>query len=628
MRTLLSNIPSRAALLALAFAAALPGAAYADGARAYKAIERPIQDELIYFVMPDRFANGDPGNDRGGIAGDADHHGFDPSHKGFFHGGDLDGLRERLDYLQGMGITAIWVTPIFKNKAVQGAPGQRSAGYHGYWITDFTQVDPHLGGNAAFTRLVDAAHARGMKVIMDIVTNHSADVIQYRECGVSGDLASGDASATCPYRPLADYPYTTRGGKQGEPINPGFAGDAPAVQTAENFARLRDPGFAYSPFVAPEEAGIKVPAWLNDPIYYHNRGNSTFKGESSLYGDFAGLDDLFTEHPRVLAGMIDIYKQWISEFRIDGFRIDTAKHVNDSFWQGFIPAIRAHAKAEGIPDFYVFGEVFDFDPRELSRFTREAAFPAVLDFAFQGALRDVVADGKGGKRLQTLFKADALYADGANGAAILPIFSGNHDMGRIGHFLMEASAGRASDDELLRRATLANALLLFARGVPVIYYGDEQGFTGDGNDQHAREDMFPSQVASYNDNRLIGSKATTAADNFDREHPLYRAIAAMAQVRRDYPGLARGGQIVRLAGKKAGLFAFSRIDRSRNEEFLVVVNNRTEADKGTVEVSAGSAIWNRLIGEGDATLRAHRGRVRVALPGLSYAVYRATIPAG
>ncbi len=620
---------SVALAVALACVAAVPALAQAPAvAPAYKAIERPIQDELIYFVMPDRFANGDAGNDRGGIAGDADQHGFDPTHKGFFHGGDLQGLRERLAYLQGMGITTIWVTPIFKNKAVQGGPGQRSAGYHGYWITDFTQVDPHLGGNAEFKRLVDAAHARGMKVIMDIVTNHTADVIQYRECGISGDLASGDASQTCPYRSLAQYPYTTRGGIHGEPINAGFAGDAPAQQTQENFAKLRDPGFAYTPFVAPDEASVKVPAWLNDPIYYHNRGNSTFKDESGLYGDFAGLDDLFTEHPQVLAGMIDIYKQWITEFHVDGFRIDTAKHVNDSFWRGFIPAIRAHAKAEGIPDFYVFGEVFDPDPKALSRFTREAAFPAVLDFAFQSVLREVIADGAGPRRLQKLFKDDALYADGSNGAAMLPIFSGNHDMGRIGHFLLQATAGRASDDELLRRATLANALLLFSRGVPVIYYGDEQGFTGDGNDQDAREDMFPSQVASYNDNRLIGSKASTAGDNFDTAHPLYRAIAEMAQVRRDYPGLVRSEQVVRMAGKKAGLYAFSRIDKTRNEEFLIVINNSTEPRKETLEVSVGGQLWNRLIGEGEATLRAHRGRVRVEQPGLSYVVYRATLAAG
>src|SRR3546814_13339228 len=101
-------------------------------------------------------------------------------------------------------------------------------------------------------------------------------------------------------------------------------------------------------------ARIKVPAWLNDPIYYHNRGNSTFKGESGLYGDFAGLDALFTEHPRVLAGMIDIYKQWITTFHVAGFRIDTAKPVNDSSLPGFIPTLRTHAQAAGTPDFYIF----------------------------------------------------------------------------------------------------------------------------------------------------------------------------------------------------------------------------------------------------------------------------------
>src|SRR3546814_16108958 len=125
-------------------------------------------------------------------------------------------------------------------------------------------------------------------------------------------------------------------------------------------------------------------------------------------------------------------------------------------------------------------------------------------------------------------------------------------MGRIGHFLLQAVRGKISDDELLRRATLANALLLFSRGVPVIYYGDEQGFTGDGNDQDAREDMFPSQVTSYNDNRLIGSKATPASDNFDSSHPMYRYIAAMAQVRRDYPGLAPGAVGARGDANKTG----------------------------------------------------------------------------
>src|SRR3546814_1187992 len=171
-------------------------------------------------------------------------------------------------------------------------------------------------------------------------------------------------------------------------------------------------------------------------------------------------------------------------------------------------------------------------------------------------------------------------------------------MGRIGHFLLQAVRGKISDDELLRRATLANALLLFSRGVPVIYNGDEQGFTGDGNDQDAREDMFPSQVTSYNDNRLIGSKATPASDNFDSSHPLYRAIAAMAQVRRDYPGLARGEKRARVAGKKAGLYAFSRIDTGRHQAFPVVNNNSTEPRADTADGSASGRLWAPLIEKG------------------------------
>src|SRR3546814_7044818 len=116
------------------------------------------------FVLPDRFENGDPSNDRGGLTGDRLATGYDPAAKGFFHGGDLAGLTRRLDYIQGLGATAIWLAPIFKNKPVQGPKGQESAGYHGYWVTDFTRVDPHFGTNDEFKAFVDAAHARGMKI--------------------------------------------------------------------------------------------------------------------------------------------------------------------------------------------------------------------------------------------------------------------------------------------------------------------------------------------------------------------------------------------------------------------------------------------------------------------------------
>ncbi|MDE0933575.1 MAG: alpha-amylase family glycosyl hydrolase, partial [Novosphingopyxis baekryungensis] len=134
---------------------------------------RPPEAEIVYFVLPDRFENGNRANDRGGLNGDRLTTGFDPAAKGFFHGGDLAGLTDRLDYLQGLGITAIWFSPIFQNKAVQGPKGGESAGYHGYWITDFTRPDRHFGSPADFQTFVNAAHARGMKVYMDIITNHT-----------------------------------------------------------------------------------------------------------------------------------------------------------------------------------------------------------------------------------------------------------------------------------------------------------------------------------------------------------------------------------------------------------------------------------------------------------------------
>src|SRR6185295_19288951 len=336
----------------------------------------------IYFLLPDRFENADSSNDRGGLSGDRLKTGFDPTSKGFYHGGDLAGVTAHLDYIKSLGATAVWLAPIFKNKPVQGAPGQESAGYHGYWDTDFTRVDPHFGGEREMHALVDAAHARGLKVYLDIIANHTADVIAYRECPASA----------CAYRNRAEYPYSRHGGLQGEPINDGFEGDDPEHATFESFANLTRADYAYTPYVPRGEERVKVPDWLNDIRYYHNRGNSTFTGESSEFGDFVGLDDLMTENPRVVQGFIDIFGQWIDDYGIDGYRIDTARHVNAEFWQRFIPQTRLRARLDGIPNFHIFGEVSvsGVDTAQLARYTRVAGFPAVLDFAFSNAVRATV----------------------------------------------------------------------------------------------------------------------------------------------------------------------------------------------------------------------------------------------
>jgi len=564
------------------------------------------QDEVIYFLLPDRFENGDPKNDRGGLKGDRLKTGFDPTHKGFYHGGDLRGLISRLDYIQGLGATAIWLGPIYKNKPVQGGKGQESAGYHGYWITDFTRVDEHFGTNRDMKAFVDAAHARGMKVYLDIITNHTADVISYRQC----------PDSSCPYRSRADYPYVRAGGTDGSVINEGFLGES--VGTLANFSKLTRADFAYDVFVPAAEAKVKVPEWLNDPLWYHNRGNSTFAGESSTMGDFVGLDDLMTEHPRVVQGFIEIYGQWIEQFGIDGFRIDTARHVNPEFWMTFAPAMTTFAKARGIPNFHIFGEVASdqIDPAPLARATRVDKLPTVLDFAFRAAVIESVAKGSGSDELATMFNGDALYEGGESTALQLPTFVSNHDAGRFAHYVRKQRP-QASEAEVLQRTLLAHAMMFTLRGVPVVYAGDEQGFVGDGIDQDAREDMFASQVASYNDNVLLGSKATTAQSNFDRSHPIYTSIAELSALRGDHAALRRGRQIVRYAGEKAGLFAVSRVDAGG--EILIAFNTSTVPIQANVEVEARSSAFKSLKGT-CAPEPTVPGSYKVTLEPLSYVI--------
>lgn len=602
-----------AALLAAAalgdapVAASAPTAAPTTAPADYRA--RKPEQEVIYFVLPDRFENGDPANDKGGIKGDRLKTGYDPTARGFYHGGDLKGLIQRLDYIQGLGATALWVGPVFKNKPVQGPKGQESAGYHGYWITDFTQVDPHFGTNADFKALVDAAHARGMKVYMDIIVNHTADVIQYREVAPQGGY---------PYRSKAAYPFSRKGGVTGAPINTGFAGDDDP--SPENWAKLTDPTFAYTPYVPKGEEHVKVPEWLNDPIYYHNRGNSDWKGESAQYGDFSGLDDLATENPRVVAGFIDIYGSWIDRFGIDGFRIDTAKHVNPEFWRAFVPAMQARARAKGIPNFHIFGEVAtgEFDPALLASWTRNAGLPAVLDFGFAVAAVDAVSGKTGTEELARLLDDDVLYAGGAKGALQLPTFVGNHDAGRLAMFIA-AQNPKASADELLARDMLGHAMLLTLRGVPVIYYGDEQGFVGRGGDQLARQDMFASKVAEYNDQPLLGTTSTTARANFNPAHPLHRLIAELAQVRRTTPALTEGMSKVRTASDKPGLLAVSRFDPVTHREVVLAFNTSAQPVTNTVAVEPASLAFAPLAGQCPPRADAP-GTITVTLPAFGFAV--------
>jgi neopullulanase len=561
-------------ILAIAPIAIFPNFANAQSAlKNYK--QRAPHEEVTYFLLPDRFENGDKANDKGGLVGDRLQTGFDPTSKGYFHGGDLKGLTARLDYIQNLGASAIWLAPIFKNKPVQGPKGDESAAYHGYWVNDFTTIDPHFGTEQEFKAFVDAAHKRNMKVYMDIIANHSSDVIFYKECIGKND---------CPYMNESDYPKTP-----------------------------------YTAFIPAGEENIKKPQWLNDPKYYFNRGNSAWWGESSKKGDFSGLDDIDATNPRVISGFIDIFGTWIDKYKIDGFRIDTVKHVDAVFWQKFIPAIKARALKNGIPNFHIFGEVYieGVNPGALAIYTKRDKLPSVLDFSFQTAVRNVLGKNAPTDIFYELYDGDILYEGGEKGAMKLQTFVSNHDMGRLA-MLLRSDMPNISNDELLARVKLGNALMLSTRGSPTIYSGDEQGFVGDGRDQDSREDMFPSQTAVYNDNVLLGTNDTNAISNFNQNHILFKQISQLAKIRSQNNALVEGRQLIRKTSNSSGIFAMSRFDKQGNE-IVLAFNTSNKTINENIKTNQKSKKWQSLSGN-CASLSNADGIISLELAPLDYAI--------
>ncbi|MFD9101427.1 pullulanase-type alpha-1,6-glucosidase [Streptomyces virginiae] len=598
-----------AAALAVTLLPALPAAAAeakvpappSDAKLAAEPARNDLTREQFYFVLPDRFANGDPRNDRGGLTGSRLETGLDPTDKGFYQGGDLKGLTDRLDYIKGLGTTAIWMAPIFKNQPVQGKGDDVSAGYHGYWITDFTQVDPHFGTNADLERLIDKAHAKGMKVFFDVITNHTADVVDYREASYS-------------YLSKGAFPYLT---KEGAPFD-----DKDYADGKKKFPKVDGESFPRTPFVPDAKKNLKVPGWLNDPTMYHNRGDSTFAGESSEQGDFFGLDDLWTERPEVVSGMEKIYEKWVKDFQIDGFRIDTVKHVNTEFWTQWATALDEYAAERGREDFFMFGEVYSADTAVTSPYVTRGRLDATLDFPLQDAIRAYASQGAAASRLGSVLADDYRYTSGKANAYEQVTFLGNHDMGRFGAFLKQDRPG-AAEQELLGRYRLANELMFFSRGNPVIYSGDEQGYTGAGGDKDSRQPLFASKVADYLDDDQLGTARTHASDAYDPEHPLYKEISALSKLTKDHPALRDGIQSERFSD--GSVYAFARTDARTRTEYLVAANNAAESR--TVEIDAPAGAQYRTLYGGSALIRASAaGKLTVVVPALGSVVLRAVAP--
>ncbi len=564
--------------------------------------------ERIYFVMPDRYANGDPTNDRGGRTGSRAATGYDPADPGWYHGGDLAGLtgtctdtKSGLARIASLGFTAIWIAPVVAQQTVQGD----SAAYHGYWGLDFTRVDPHLGTNEDFAAFSECAHRLGLKVFLDVVVNHTADVV--RPAGGSSFRGPDEV----PYRDCGGRPFSAQR----------YAGGRRFPCVSARFQPRQ-------PLVLSENRRSKRPAWLNQVTRYHNRGDIDFSSCSPTcfeQGDFFGLDDIFTEQPFVVQGLAQAYGEWIRRYKIDGFRVDTAKHVDHAFFRSWVPKVQAIARQAGVADFEIFGEVFVTDAAELSTFVRDRSVPNVIDFPLQDSLVRYAGGSAGSRGIATRLAEDD-YFRGPDGVAPTPAtFLGNHDVGRAA-LLIKQQTG-AAGVELEQRVALGNALLFLLRGAPAVYYGDEVGMIGRGGDKAARQDMFPTKVEEWQTEERVGDPPIGTSSSFaidTTKNGVAAALRHFARLRDEHPALATGSTVVRHA--KDNLLVVSRFDREHRREYLVAFNAREEQGQWLANVTTAtpSSQWTQLTGPDLEPVQTDgNGRLALLVPELSAVVLRA-----
>mgnify|MGYP000863052275 FL=1 len=508
------------------------------------------RDEVIYQVLVDRFADGDVNNN----------YLVRPGALARYQGGDWKGLEDHLDYVKTLGVTTLWISPVVKNVETDADVDA----YHGYWAQDLTQTNPHFGNKAELRSLTKKAHALGLKIVLDIVTNHMGQAFFY-DMNLNGkaDIQIGGTGTSSPLTRISEFDpdWDPRGVQASTSL--GLAGRAPLVF-------INDPTINR----IPPQPGI-----LGTARAYHGRGriiNYDEEAQTQL-GDFpGGLKDVATEDPEVRATMVDAYTRWAEEVDLDGFRIDTVKHVEHEFWQTFGPAVRQRLAKQGKKNFLMFGEAFDGNDVKLGSYTKNEELDSVFYFSqHYQVFRDIFEYAHDAKAQKGTDQIQKLWddrfknwgdkpAEGGIGVAPnkVPVgFLDNHDVAR---FLFEAKGDVAA---------LRNALTLLSleQGIPCIYYGTEQDFAG-GNDPANREVMWPTGYS-------------TSGDTF-------RHLAKVLRVRKTYEVLRRGDAKVVWATahtqseEDAGIFAFERAGGDADGYALVVLNTNGRKASSTSDGAA------------------------------------------
>jgi alpha-amylase len=416
----------------------------------------------VYFVMTDRFLNGDPANDHAygrGLDAEGAPYDFDPS--GHFHGGDLAGLTQKIEegYFDALGVHALWITNPFEqiHGWIGGGEGDfQFYAYHGYWVLDFTELDAALGREADFRRFVDTAHAHGLRVVLDVILNH-AGYPTLADMDAFGFGALTDEGRRT-WRPAGGE---NRHGYHDRFIDYAGADSAWARWWGPEWVRAGLPGYdpcgddeitqclgSLPDFKTASDTPVEIPVFLREKW-----------GPEKLAKERAELDAFFarTGYPRTPRyHLIKWVTDWVERYGIDGFRVDTARHVEPETWQALkreaVRALRAWkaahpGKALDDLDFWMTGEVWGHGVERDAYF--DAGFDSLINFTFQPAAAAPVD-------LDSLYAA---YAGRINGDPSFNVLS----------YLS------SHDTRLFDRTRLVDAgtrLLMLPGGV-VIYYGDE-----------------------------------------------------------------------------------------------------------------------------------------------------------
>lgn len=460
-------------------------------------------EQVIYMMFTDRFDDGDPDNNDFGQGE------YDPSSPSHFNGGDLQGIIDRLDYIQGLGATAIWITPPVRNQ--WWSTPYRAAGWHGYWAQHFMEMDPHAGTLEDYRRLSHELHCRGMYLVQDIVINHVGNYYAY-----DGEWNPDD--------PTENFYLIEEGITE------------PTAPTQEPF-NLIDPRI-------PEHREADIYHWTPQVTDYDDPYQLNYFG-------FGYLADINTENPVVLDAFKESYGYWIREVGVDGFRIDTVQYVDQPFWHHFLhdeDGIYATAAATGRDHFITFGEtMMASDPFANQGEDRNAYFMdyeglpglnSMLGFPLYFSQRRVLSEGQPAAQLAyRLEQHMSAYPD----PRVIPTFIDNHDTARF-----IATAGEAAFRQAL-------ALVYTIPGLPIVYMGTEQKMT------ETRHAMFAG-----------GWEAEV--DRFDTESDGYRLLRDLAALRAS-DALFTDGDLEVLAGETAGpgLLAYRRDHEDR--AVLVLLNS-------------------------------------------------------